>query len=242
MDAFLVWDSPLKELTVTNGASQAEFTFYLTNISSANVVVISNVQTSCHCTAARLPEEPWNLVPGAHGKIDVTVDLTGSMGALLKTITVYSDRGEKVLYVRLNILPRAPGSTLSSIERENNLRLAIADRQAVFKGDCAQCHVEPAREKTGQALYQSACGICHESEHRAAKVPNLHTIPQETNAEFWRNWITHGKAGSLMPAFTRSENGILNEEQINSLVAFLTTTIPSKPAAQAAKTSAVMPN
>lgn len=241
VDAFLKWDSLLKQLNVTNGTPEAEFTFYLTNTSPATVVV-SNVETSCHCTIARLPEEPWEIAPGAHGEIDVTVDLAGAMGTLIKTITVHTDKGEKVLYVRLNILPRTPDSPLSSAERENNVRLAMADRQAVFKGDCAQCHVEPTGGKTGQALYQSACGICHESKHRATFVPNLRTLPQEKTSEFWRNWIAHGKPGSLMPAFAKSDGGILNQEQIDSLVAYLSKTIPSKPAAQAVKTSAIMSN
>src|SRR5581483_10486280 len=79
----------------------------------------------------------------------------------------------------------------------------------------------------------SACGVCHESEHRATMVPDLHKIQQETNAEFWRNWITHGKPESLMPAFAKSEGGILSDAQIESLVNYLVAAVPSHATAQA---------
>ena len=46
--------------------------------------------------------------------------------------------------------------------------------------------------------------------------------------EFWRTWITAGKAGSLMPAFATSQGGPLNDMQIASLAAYLNAVIPSK--------------
>jgi mono/diheme cytochrome c family protein len=111
----------------------------------------------------------------------------------------------------------------------------MADRQAVFKGSCVTCHVEPARdaaghEKMSKDLYVAVCGICHEAEHQASFVPNLHRLPEPTNAEFWKNWIMHGKPGTLMPAFAKTDGGILSEAQTESLVQYLTATIPSHPA------------
>src|SRR5262249_32802897 len=73
-------------------------------------------------------------------------------------------------------------------------------------------------------------GVCHESAHRASMVPNLHALPHETNAEYWKNWITQGKAGTLMPAFSQAQGGILTDSQIDSLVSFLKAAIPSHPA------------
>jgi mono/diheme cytochrome c family protein len=114
------------------------------------------------------------------------------------------------------------------------VKVAMADRQAVFHGDCASCHVKPAKDaaghdKMGLELYTAVCGICHNSEHQASFVPNLHKLPEPTSADFWRNWIVHGKAGTLMPAFAKSEGGILSDEQIDSLTQYLTATIPSHP-------------
>src|SRR6202012_4112996 len=84
-------------------------------------------------------------------------------------------------------------------------------------------------DKLGKDLYTSICGICHESDHRASFVPDLHKLPEPTNPEFWKNWIMHGKPGTLMPAFAQSEGGFLTETQIESLVAYLSATIPPHP-------------
>src|SRR5437773_8239977 len=47
-------DADLKEYTAKAGETNAHFTFNLTNVSSAPVL-ISFVRTSCGCTAASLP-------------------------------------------------------------------------------------------------------------------------------------------------------------------------------------------
>jgi cytochrome c553 len=112
--------------------------------------------------------------------------------------------------------------------RDKNQLLAKADRQAVFKGECASCHVEKAIGKVGKDLYAAACGICHEAEHRATMVTDLHSLKHETNAEYWKTWIDNGKEGSLMPAFAQRHGGPLSDQQIASLVEYLVRAIPSK--------------
>src|SRR5262249_19885208 len=109
------------------------------------------------------------------------------------------------------------------------------------KGDCVKCHVDTAKDaagnqKTGKDLYAAVCGVCHEAQHQASFVPNLHHLPEpKKDLEFWKNWITHGKPGTLMPAFAKSEGGILPDAQIDSLVIYLTATIPANPAAPTAQ-------
>jgi mono/diheme cytochrome c family protein len=157
-------------------------------------------------------------------------------GYKMKTLTVNTDKGIRVLYVKATVLP-APAA-MTEMDRTNAQKVAMADRQAVFKGDCARCHVEPAKdaaghEKMGRDLYTAACGVCHDAEHRASFVPDLHHLPEPTNPDFWKNWIMHGKPGTLMPAFAKSEDGPLSDLQIASLVEYLTVTIPSRPVATA---------
>ena len=41
--------------------------------------------------------------------------------------------------------------------------IAKADRQAIFKADCATCHAKPGEGKYGKALYDAVCAICHEA-------------------------------------------------------------------------------
>ena len=233
LDTYLAFDKETKEVSVVNGTGAANFSFNLTNISSGDVT-ISFVQTSCGCTVAKLPSQPWVLKPNDHGEISATMQLGGVPpgGNKTKTLTVNSDKGSKVLYVKANILQEA--AAMSETDRTNNIKMATADRQAVFRGDCAKCHVTPAKDaaghdKMGQDLYTAVCGVCHNAEHQASFVPNLHKLPEPTSADFWRNWILHGKAATLMPAFSKPEGGILSDEQVDSLVQYLTATIPSHP-------------
>ena len=122
------------------------------------------------------------------------------------------------------------------MDRTNAQKLAMADRQAVFRGDCARCHEATAKdasghEKMGKDLYAAVCGVCHNAEHQASFVPNLRKLPEQTSPEFWKNWIAHGKPGTLMPAFAQNEGGFLSDVQIESLVAYLSSTIPPHPVA-----------
>jgi mono/diheme cytochrome c family protein len=234
LDKYISFDKQEKEVTVPNGTSEAHFSFNLTNISSGEVM-INGVQTSCGCTVAKLPSQPWKIAPNEGGEISATMQLAGVPpgGDKTKTLTVNSDKGSKLLIVKARVMAES-APAMGAMDRTNNVKAALADRQAVFRGDCATCHVKPARDaaghdKMGQELYTAVCGICHNSEHQASFVPNLHKLPEPTNAEFWRNWIQHGKPGTLMPAFAKTEGGILSDEQVNSLAQYLTATIPSHP-------------
>ena len=108
------------------------------------------------------------------------------------------------------------------------MAIAKVDRQAVFKNDCAICHMSRGQYKYGKELYDADCGICHEAEHRASMVPDLHSLKVPTNTDFWQTWIAHGKAGSFMPAFATSDGGPLSDMQVASLAAYLNSAIPSK--------------
>jgi cytochrome c553 len=226
-DGLLAWDELTKSVDAAADQPQAHFTFLLTNVSSGNVAIL-NVHPSCGCTTAQLPPLPWVLAPGTNGQINVTVNLAGKSGTLFKTVTITTDKGNKVLTLRINILPRPIPSAMTEADRARGLAAAKVDRQAVFKNDCASCHAKPGEGKYGQALYAAVCAICHEAEHRATMVPDLHTLKTATNEDFWRTWIAHGKPGSLMPAFAAGEGGPLNDMQIASLAAYLNAAIPSR--------------
>ncbi|MDD5141393.1 MAG: DUF1573 domain-containing protein [Verrucomicrobiales bacterium] len=228
---------------VTNSSFWARFwgnkiTHVASIESSTNIVTVTNsitpvpvtiisVHPSCGCTTAQLPPLPWMVDSGATGQIGLTVNLAGKSGTLFKTVNIVTDKGNLNLSLRINILPPVV-PTMTDADRARALEAAKADRQAVFKGDCATCHVKPGVGKYGKALFDVSCGICHESEHRATMVADLHAIKTPTSEDFWRTWITHGKPGSLMPAFSTAEGGPLNDVQISSLASYLNTAIPSK--------------
>jgi len=263
LDNSLNWDSETKVTTVTSGQSNAHLAFNFTNVSSGNVT-ITDVHTSCGCTTAQLPVLPWIIQPGTNGQIGITVNLAGKSGTLFKSATVNTDKGSKVLYVKIGILPpiasvafttnqpdnfQAPeqrqsnGGILSPANqipdlptaqamldpnRSRSFQMAKVDRQAVFRGDCASCHVKPTEGKYGKELFYAACGICHEGERRATMVPDLHHLTVPTSPDFWQTWISMGKTNSLMPAFSKKEGGPLTKSQIVSLAKYLAKVIPSR--------------
>jgi cytochrome c553 len=222
----LAWDNTMKETNAPANASNAYFIFSFTNVSPGNVVVL-NVRTSCGCTTAQLPPLPWTLPAGTNGQIGVNVNFAGKSGTLLKTVTVTADKGTQTLMVKINILPPVM-PTLTDADRARGIEMSKADRQAVFRGDCTTCHVKPGQGKYGMLLYNADCAICHEGEHRATMVPDLHAVKVPTNLEFWQTWISHGKPGSLMPAFSTTDGGPLTDMQIASLANYLAATIPSQ--------------
>lgn len=218
----LLWDSESKATNVAAAQSAVHFVFSFTNVSSGDVTIF-NVKPSCGCTTAQLPKLPWVVASGANGQIGVTVNLLGKSGTLIKTVKVSTDKSADSLMVRITIVP-LPG--MSEMQREQNMKIAATDRQAVFKGDCASCHATPAEGKSGKALYDIVCGICHDGPSRATMVPDLHKIKQPGNVEFWKDWIEHGKPGTLMPAFSKQEGGPLSDAQIDSLLHYLMAVTP----------------
>lgn len=227
-DGVVAWSSLLETADATNGQEFARFHFSFTNI-TAGVITILNVHPSCGCTTVQLPPMPWQIPAGGTGDMDAAVNLEGKYGTLFKQVTVTTDQGFKNLLLRINVAPPPPMPEMSADQRAAAMRAALVDRQAVFKGDCASCHVpKGTQNKYGQQLYEAVCAICHEAEHRATMVPDLHSLKVPTNQDFWRTWITAGKAGSLMPAFSTSQGGPLNDLQIASLAAYLNAVNPSK--------------
>ncbi len=222
----LAWESPNQNYTVKPGEVTAHFTFTVSNVSPSEVV-IDDVKPSCGCTLAYMPGKPWHIAPKENGKMEVLVDLRGKKGVLFKEISVLSSNAPKLLTVMVNIPESSTkGMTPEQINRIWGRELAATDRQAVFKKDCVTCHLQPAFGKSGQALYQVACGICHEAKHRATMVPDLHALKTEIGPDYWKNWVTHGKPGTLMPGFAAAEGGPLDNAQINSLVEFLMKSFP----------------
>jgi mono/diheme cytochrome c family protein len=219
----LIWDSETKATNIIAGENEAHFIFNFTNISSSDVTIL-NVQPSCGCTTAQLPPLPWVIAPGTNGQIGIKVNIAAASGTLSKTITVSTEKDSKALSVIIVIIP-PPAAALPVTNRLQDQMIAQADRQTVFKGDCARCHAASIENKYGKQLYDSVCGVCHDAQHRAAMVPDLHSLTVPTDDQFWRTWISYGRRGSLMPAFAKTENGPLTDIQITTLATYLNAVI-----------------
>lgn len=222
-NSFFFW---FKKISfVTNFSTATSIT--TNNVTKPVPVAILEVHPSCGCTTAQLPPLPWIIAPGTNGQFGLTVNLAGRSGMQVKTVNVKTDKGFTQLILKITILPPVV-PTQSEADRARALEMAKADRQSVFRGDCAACHVKPGDSKYGKPLYDAVCAICHESKTRASMVTDLHNIKTPTNVDFWQTWIAHGKAGSLMPAFSTADGGPLSDMQIASLAGYLNMTIPSQ--------------
>jgi mono/diheme cytochrome c family protein len=237
----LKFDAESKSYNAKQGEVSATFTFTVTNVST-HEVAINRLSTSCGCTVAQLPTTPYKLQPGSNVPISVSMDLRGKFGAVTKTVSVDTTAGFKSLSVVANIpvaapvagTPATPGAPNTMGDRAKNIQNALADRQAVFKGECAKCHVDKGVGKMGQELYAASCGICHDTEHRAAMVPDLKVPRSQRDLAFWQKWIMEGKPGTLMPAFAQVHGGPLTQEQVDSLTVYLYQTMPRSPKVVAA--------
>ena len=222
----LMFDSETKTYDAKPGEAQAPFVFNLTNVWT-NEIVIDRTATSCGCTVAKLPEQPWHLKPATYGEIKVTVNLAGKPpGLIQKEVTVYTSVGMRMLTVKVN----NPAVAMSEVQRKANAEKAMKDRQSIFHrgttedDNCASCHVDKGLGQSGPGLYAADCGICHDSPIRASGVPDLQalTAVKDTDFDYWKEWISNGgRVGSMMPAFAKTHGGPLTEAEVNNLAAYL---------------------
>lgn len=219
------WDATEKHVVVPSMTNIIYFTFWVTNRSDKAAQVL-HAEADCDCTVIEAREAfPWTIPPGESGALTVRINTRGRFGEVQRPVLVHSSAGSQRLIASMNI-PLSPAPANMSA-RQQDVQIALSDRQAVFRGRCAPCHALPAVNLTGAPLFEKACGICHSSKHRAEIVPDLSRNDGQRDAEYWRRWITQGKAGSLMPAFGTSEGGILDTRQIESLVDYLLKRFPS---------------
>jgi hypothetical protein len=221
----LVWDATDKFIDPQLGDGAADFSFTVTN-SGDKPVTIEQIRPTCGCTVTEMPSNPWLLAPHETGTFTGTIDFRGKEGTISRAIFVNSTAGTQALRITVRIPQMDPAMRLKARE------LAEKNRQAVFSGDCVKCHLAPIKDKTGNELFTAACAVCHLSHDRASFVPDLLVARQHRDAEFWRKWISEGKAGTLMPAWSRKNGGPLTDEQIDSLVKFALETLPTEPPAK----------
>lgn len=228
----LTWDAETKEVRAVAGQAKARFQFCFTN-NTTGEVVLQSAHSSCFCTVADLPHQPWVLARGSNGVLEVNMDLAGKRGTVEKAVFVLTSVGQQTLRVRVEVPESAPTGFAvgGGMERLNNQQQALRERQKVVTSpDCVQCHAEPARGKSeGRELYTATCAICHDAANRAAMVPDLRHPRTPLGPAQWRQWIAHGRAGSMMPAFAQSEGGPLTEAQVDALVAFVAQALPTAP-------------
>jgi mono/diheme cytochrome c family protein len=222
----LMWDTMEKTYLAKMGETSSEMAFVVTNRSEREVVIL-RIEPSCGCTIAIPPKHPWRLAPGENGALQLKINFADRYGELIKTVAIDSTAGGQTLVMRV-MIPETP--TLDGKARLRNVQVALADPQAVFRGECAQCHAAPATGKLGEPLFRAACAICHVSDHRAPMIPDLAQPRKTQDAALWRAIIANGRFGTLMPAFSNTQRGPLTDAQIDSLVSYVLKRFPGEPA------------
>ena len=228
----LVWTPNNPSHEAKRGEVGVRFTFSAKNISTVDVV-ITEIKPSCGCTVAEMPAQPWRIKPGETSKFDAVMDLrdkTGVMsppGVVYKEIAVFGQGFTNDLNFSVSISPLLTNNlSPAELARLWGQQLAAVDQQAVFKNDCVKCHFVPTYGKYGENLFHTACGICHESPHRASFVPDLATLTNAIDTNYWHQMVVYGKPGTQMPGFANTQRGPLEADQVDSLVAYLKTTFP----------------
>jgi cytochrome c oxidase cbb3-type subunit III len=88
----------------------------------------------------------------------------------------------------------------------------------------------PAQGNTarGQALYAQLCAACHGPEGRSGRDPNYigtelanPTFLAQASDTFIAYAITHGRSGTVMPAFSDERGGSLDPRAIEDIVTFI---------------------
>lgn len=88
---------------------KAEHVFAFEN-SGTEPLILSNVKTTCGCTATNWPRDP--IAPGGTGEIKVVFNSAGKMGTQTKVVTVFSNAVNTQAKVRMtgNVLPKKSDS------------------------------------------------------------------------------------------------------------------------------------
>lgn len=181
---------------------------------------IADVETSCGCTVAKMSKTV--IAPGDFARIDVELDTSIKLGKVRKQITVKSNdpkRPELPLFLVGEVLPKKMAS-------HAQMTLAPNDKLVLFKGECATCHVQAGKGKTGQALFLADCAMCHgiNGQGHLSAGPSLlgRNYDDEATAQRMRKIIAEGSPNSpQMPPFSQKQGGPLTDDEIDSLVSFL---------------------
>lgn len=100
--AKLAFDEKTHDFGDIKQGDKVEYTFKFKN-TGTEPVVISNVQTTCGCTATNWTKEP--IAPGKTGEVSASFNSAGKMGQQNKVISVYYNGGMETVSIVSNVLP-----------------------------------------------------------------------------------------------------------------------------------------
>ena len=191
--------------------SVAETNFVITN-SGTDTLVIMSANPSCGCTAAVLDEK--KIAPGKTTRLHITFDPRNKAeGNFTKTISVVSNSVTE---------PQKQLRIHGIIFKSKTAHKEMMHLDGVFDGNCASCHVEKGKGELGAKLYEADCAICHGSKADNKPGPDIASDEMMGRTpESWKKIIAEGRPNTNMPAFHTKNKGPLGDEEIASLVDYL---------------------
>ncbi len=193
--------------------TKAEHNFLIGN-SGTDTLVIASTRPSCGCTAAVLDAKDNRIPPGGTSRLKVTFDANNKPeGPIMKSVTITSNAKNTP-----DAMVRIQGRVVKSkLAHKVTMHL-----DGLFQGDCASCHVNKGKGELGARLFEADCAICHGTKTDGKPGPELaseamlkHTPKQ------WQTIISDGITNTGMPAFHTKNKGPLGDEEIASLVEYM---------------------
>ncbi|MES2617994.1 MAG: DUF1573 domain-containing protein [Bacteroidota bacterium] len=99
----LEWNKETHDFGNITEGTKAKYTFTFTNTGTEPAVVAS-AQASCGCTVPSFSKEP--VLAGGKGTVTAIFDSSGKTGNQTKTITVTTNVGVYLLYIKCNIVAK----------------------------------------------------------------------------------------------------------------------------------------
>ncbi len=193
--------------------------FLLYNI-GGKYLRIADVETSCGCTVAKISKKL--VAPGDFTRLDIELDTSIKIGKVNKQVTVKSNdpkRPDLHLFLVGEVLPKP-------VQGHAAMTMKASDPLVLFKGECATCHVQAGKGKTGKALFLADCAMCHGSNAQGNKSSGVNLLnadyENEATVKRLRKVIAEGSPHSpQMPPFSKAKGGPLSDDEIDSLMSFL---------------------
>lgn len=200
-------DEPVYDFGMVMQGQKPEHDYAITNIGD-EPLLIEKLESSCGCTAAMATDK--TIQPGDTGEIHVAYDSRGKIGAVEKWVTVYTNDAKAAAY-RLKIT--------GLVVAQEHVKIATAD--VLFKGACAECHVNRGLGKKGAALYESDCAMCHEPHSGGKQVAPGSKDMAGRWTWYLRRVTSRGIKDTSMPGFHKKHGGPLTSREIDSVVDYI---------------------
>ncbi len=147
-----------------------------------------------------------HLGPDEEGQIVATVTTEGKKGLITKTVQIRTNDPERPL-----VILRLRANVIDPFHR------GVTNARAIFSAPCSRCHVEKGLGKSGAALYQADCLLCHRRGRSGGSISEMKRLSRKDLESI----IKYGKPDTMMPGFSFEIGGPLTERQISSLVRYI---------------------